>query len=199
MVYFFIYNNMFPAEDMLPVIMTSWQETVGFIMTHFDTARLAGLGLMAILIIACSLFLGWISTGKDKENQQVALNPVWNGKVRKVIIILLIVLAGLTIRRWVPRCYPLYELKLARWYQASIDQAEKFHADNYKELQITDKQVKLLQGTVILIIGESESRDRMTAFNPELKEDSTPWLSGMAQDIRLFCVRRLIPISRQPP
>lgn len=179
MVYFFIYNNMFPAEDMLPVIMTSWQETVGFIMTHFDTARLAGLGLMAILIIACSLFLGWISTGKDKENQQVALNPVWNGKV---IIILLIVLAGLTIRRWVPRCYPLYELKLARWYQASIDQAEKFHADNYKELQITDKQVKLLQGTVILIIGESESRDRMTAFNPELKEDSTPWLSGMAQD-----------------
>ena len=55
MVYFFIYNNMFPAEDMLPVIMTSWQETVGFIMTHFDTARLAGLGLMAILIIACSL------------------------------------------------------------------------------------------------------------------------------------------------
>lgn len=140
MVYFFIYNNMFPAEDMIPVIMTSWQETVGFMMTHFDTARLAGLGLMAILIIAYSLFLGWISTGKDKENQQVALNPVWNGKVRKVIIILLIILAGLTIRRWVPRCYPLYELKLARQYQANIIQAEKFHADNYKKLQITDKQ-----------------------------------------------------------
>lgn len=120
MVYFFIYSNMFPAEDMLPVIMTSWQETVGFMMTHFDTAGLAGLGLMAILVIAYSLFLGWISTGKDKENQQVALNPVWNGKVRKVIIILLIILAGLTIRRWVPRCYPLYELKLARRYQASI-------------------------------------------------------------------------------
>ena len=182
MVYFFIYNNMFPAEDMIPVIMTSWQETMGFMMTHFDTAGLAGLGLMAILIIAYSLFLGWISTGKDKENQQVALNPVWNGNVRKVIIILLIILAGLTIRRWVPRCYPLYELKLARRYQASIVQAEKFHADNYKKLQITDKQVKPLQGTVILIIGESESRDRMTAFNPELKEDSTPWLSGMAKD-----------------
>lgn len=58
LVYFFIYDNMFPAEDMIPVIMTSWQETVGFMMTHFDTARLAGLGLMTILIVACSLFLG---------------------------------------------------------------------------------------------------------------------------------------------
>lgn len=181
LVYFFIYDNMFPAEDMIPVIMTSWQETVGFMMTHFDTAKLAGLGLMTILIAACSLFLGWVSTGEDKENRQVNPNPIWNGKGKKVIIVLLLIMAGLTIRRWVPRCYPLYELKLARRYQASIVQAEKFHEENYKKLQITDKQGKPLQGTVILIIGESENRDRMTAFNPELKDDSTPWLTGMAK------------------
>lgn len=181
LVYFFIYDNMFPAEDMIPVIMTSWQETVGFMMTHFDTARLAGLGLMTILIIAGGLFLGWMSTGEGREKTQVALNPVWTGKGKTVIIVLLVIMAGLTIRRWVPRCYPLYELKLARRYQASIVQAEKFHEENYKKLQITDKQGKPLQGTVILIIGESENRDRMTAFNPELKDDSTPWLTGMAK------------------
>ena len=182
LVYFFIYDNMFPAEDMIPVIMTSWQETVGFMMTHFDTAKLAGLGVVTLLIIAGGLFLGWMSTGEGRQKTQVALNPVWTGKGKTVIIVLLVIMAGLTIRRWVPRCYPLYELKLARRYQASIVQAEKLHAENYKKLQITDKQVKPLQGTVILIIGESESRDRMTAFNPELKEDSTPWLSGMAKD-----------------
>lgn len=182
LVYFFIYDNMFPAEDMIPVIMTSWQETVGFMMTHFDTAKLAGLGLVTLLIIAGGLFLGWMSTGEGREKTQVALNPVWTGKGKTVIIVLLVIMAGLTIRRWVPRCYPLYELKLARQYQANIVQAEKLHADNYKKLQITDKQGKPLQGTVILIIGESENRDRMTAFNPELKEDSTPWLSGMAKD-----------------
>ena len=182
LVYFFIYDDMFPAEDMIPVIMTSWQETVGFMMTHFDTAKLAGLGVVTLLIIAGGLFLGWMSTGEGREKTQVALNPVWTGKGKTVIIVLLVIMAGLTIRRWVPRCYPLYELKLARQYQANIVQAEKLHADNYKKLQITDKQVKPLQGTVILIIGESESRDRMTAFNPELKEDSTPWLSGMAKD-----------------
>ena len=60
-------------------------------------------------------------------------------------------------------------------------QEEQFHEENYKKLQITDKQGKPLQGTVILIIGESENRDRMTAFNPELKDDSTPWLTGMAK------------------
>lgn len=182
LVYFFIYDNMFPAEDMIPVIMTSWQETVGFMMTHFDTAKLAGLGLVTLLIIAGGLFLGWMSTGEGREKTQDALNPVWTGKGKTVIIVLLVIMAGLTIRRWVPRCYPLYELKLARQYQANIVQAEKFHADNYKKLQITDKQVKPLQGTVILIIGESENRDRMTAFNPKLKEDSTPWLSGMSKD-----------------
>lgn len=182
LVYFFIYDNMFPAEDMIPVIMTSWQEAVGFMMTHFDTAKLAGLGVVTLLIIAGGLFLGWMSTGEGREKTQVALNPVWTGKGKTVIIVLLVIMAGLTIRRWVPRCYPLYELKLARQYQANIVQAEKLHADNYKKLQITDKQVKPLQGTVILIIGESESRDRMTAFNSELKEESTPWLSGMAKD-----------------
>lgn len=181
LVYFFIYDNMFPAEDMIPVIMTSWQETVGFMMTHFDTAKLAGLGLVTLLIIAGGLFLGWMSTGEGREKTQVALNPVWTGKGKTVIIVLLVIMAGLTIRRWVPRCYPLYELKLARRYQASIVQAEKFHEENYKKLQITDKQGKPLQGTVILIIGESENRDRMTAFNPELKDDSTPWLTGMAK------------------
>lgn len=181
LVYFFIYDNMFPAEDMIPVIMTSWQETVGFMMTHFDTAKLAGLGLVTLLIIAGGLFLGWMSTGEGREKTQVALNPVWTGKGKTVIIVLLLIMAGLTIRRWVPRCYPLYELKLSRRYQASIVQAEKFHEENYKKLQITDKQGKPLQGTVILIIGESENRDRMTAFNPELKDDSTPWLTGMAK------------------
>lgn len=182
LVYFFIYDNMFPAEDMIPVIMTSWQETVGFMMTHFDTAKLAGLGLVTLLIIAGGLFLGWMSTGEGREKTQDALNPVWTGKGKTVIIVLLVIMAGLTIRRWVPRCYPLYELKLARQYQANIVQAEKFHEENYKKLQITDKQGKPLQGTVILIIGESENRDRMTAFNPKLKEDSTPWLSGMSKD-----------------
>lgn len=181
LVYFFIYDNMFPAEDMIPVIMTSWQETVGFMMTHFDTAKLAGLGLVTLLIIAGGLFLGWMSTGEGREKTQVALNPVWTGKGKTVIIVLLVIMAGLTIRRWVPRGYPLYELKLARRYQASIVQEEKFHEENYKKLQITDKQGKPLQGTVILIIGESENRDRMTAFNPELKDDSTPWLTGMAK------------------
>jgi heptose-I-phosphate ethanolaminephosphotransferase len=190
LVYFFIYDNMFPAEDMIPVIMTSWQETVGFMMTHFDTAKLAGLGLVTLLIIAGGLFLGWMSTGEGREKTQVALNPVWNGKGKKVIIVLLLIMAGLTIRRWVPRCYPLYELKLARRYQASIVQAEKFHKENYKKLQITDQQGKPLQGTVILIIGESENRDRMTAFNPELKEDSTPWLSGMAKDNKAILYKK---------
>lgn len=130
LVYFFIYDNMFPAEDMIPVIMTSWQETVGFMMTHFDTAKLAGLGLVTLLIIAGGLFLGWMSTGEGREKTQVALNPVWTGKGKTVIIVLLVIMAGLTIRRWVPRCYPLYELKLARRYQASIVQEEKFHEEN---------------------------------------------------------------------
>lgn len=181
LVYFFIYDNMFPAEDMIPVIMTSWQETVGFMTTHFDTAKLAGLGLVALLIIVGGLFMGWFSTGKEKKVSPVMPSMIWSGKTRTIFIVLILIMAGLTIRRWVPRCYPLYELKLARRYQASIIKAEKSHEENYKKLQITDKQGKPLQGTVILIIGESECRDRMTAFNPALTDDSTPWLSRMAK------------------
>lgn len=180
LVYFSIYHNMFPAEDMIPVTMTNWQETQGFLMTHFNTAKLIGLGIVALLIIAGGLFLGWFATRKDKEKLPGSLSLVWNKK-KTIIVVLLLIMAGLTIHRWVPRCYPLYELKLARRYQASIMKAEKFHAENYEKLQLIDSQRKPLDGTVILILGESENRDRMTAFNPDLTDDSTPWLSEMVK------------------
>lgn len=179
LVYFSIYHNMFPAEDMIPVIMTNWQETQGFLMTHFNTAKLIGLGMVALLVIAGGLFIGWFATRKDKEKLPVTLPQVGEKKI--IIVALLLVMAGLTIHRWVPRCYPLYELKLARRYQASIMNAEKFHAENYEKLQLIDRQKKPLNGTVILILGESENRDRMTAFNPDLTDDTTPWLSRMTK------------------
>ncbi len=36
--------------------------------------------------------------------------------------------------------------------------------------------------TIMVIIGESACRDYMSAFNPKLKRDTTPWLSSLAKD-----------------
>lgn len=36
--------------------------------------------------------------------------------------------------------------------------------------------------TVMVIIGESASRDHMTAFKPEMEHDTTPWMRRMAED-----------------
>ncbi|MDY4920109.1 MAG: hypothetical protein SO119_03435, partial [Phascolarctobacterium sp.] len=36
--------------------------------------------------------------------------------------------------------------------------------------------------TILLVIGESESRDYMSAFNEDYKYSTTPWLSAMKQD-----------------
>ena len=64
----------------------------------------------------------------------------------------------------------------------------KNHADNFKNLQITLPEKKLpTPSTIIMIIGESASRDYMSAYT-KVEHDTTPWMREMSSqpDFILF-------------
>lgn len=44
--------------------------------------------------------------------------------------------------------------------------------------------------TIMMVIGESASRDFMSAYHPDMKEDTTPWLRASAADSRHFLLFR---------
>ena len=66
-------------------------------------------------------------------------------------------------------------------YLATNLQYAKNMQERISELQVTLLNKTDKPHTILLVIGESESRDYMKAFNKEYKYDTTPWLNKMAQ------------------
>lgn len=60
-------------------------------------------------------------------------------------------------------------------------QYSKNMQERISELQVMSSNKADKPHTILLVIGESESRDYMKAFNKEYKFDTTPWLDNMAQ------------------
>lgn len=76
------------------------------------------------------------------------------------------------------------------------------NAERYSRLQVEPLGEKADRpGTIILVIGESACRDYMSAFNPKLSHDTTPWLHQMSRDSRHFylfphaysCAQQTVP------
>lgn len=192
LVYFSLYHNMFSTEDMIPVLMTDWQEIKGYLTTQFSFGKLLGLSAVALFLAAVSCFLSYVSTGGGDTSKREEYREFSKNKYKVTAIVLLVIVAGVTIHRWVPRCYPLYEIKMAQRHSNSIAQAKQFHDKNYDSIQFydTNKMKTPIDGTVILIIGESANRDRMKAFHPSLQEDNTPWLTQMVKENQITLYRK---------
>lgn len=66
-------------------------------------------------------------------------------------------------------------------YLATNLQYSQNMQERISKLQVTPLNKDDKPHTILLVIGESESRDYMKAFNKEYKFDTTPWLNKMAQ------------------
>lgn len=75
---------------------------------------------------------------------------------------------------------------MARRYIQTVQRAEKEHGEVVKRLHLTNGAAQALPqklpGTVIFIIGKSENRDHMSAFNPSYPVETTPWLSPKSKE-----------------
>ncbi len=87
---------------------------------------------------------------------------------------------------WGNKSYPLKEYHLARSYIQTVQRAEREHGEAVKKLHLTNGAAQALPqklpGTVIFIIGESENRDHMSAFNLSYPAKTTPWLDRKSEE-----------------
>lgn len=113
-------------------------------------------------------------------------NAVNDNQKRKLLCAVIVLVCGYLICYWGGKSYPYNEYRMAKSYVSVVQRAQKEHGEAVKKLELlhgTNQTLpKQLPGTVIFIIGESENRDHMSAFNPSYPAETTPWLSRESQN-----------------
>ena len=73
-------------------------------------------------------------------------------------------------------------------YMKELQQYSDKHHEIYNDLHLeTDETAATgAPGTIILVIGESASRNYMKVYNPSFAYDDTPWQSEMAAQILIL-------------
>lgn len=184
--YFLIYGSTFATADFLPFVQTHLSEAIGFLKSFISVKTLC-LGVILLLVLfvpTITLLVRNIKNG----GMSSAKWPKWI-----IALSVLLFAAGIiNVRHWIPRSFPVLDYQLSQAYIHSIRDEKKLHTINAAKLVlangINNTLASRVPGTVLLVIGESETSDLMTAFTPSLPVDTTPWLASEKEnkDFYLF-------------
>lgn len=184
--YFLIYGSTFATADFLPFVQTHLSEAIGFLKSFISVKTLC-LGVILLLVLfvpTITLLVRNIKNG----GMSSAKWPKWI-----IALSVLLFAAGIiNVRHWIPRSFPVLDYQLSQAYIHSIRDAKKLHTINAAKLVlangINNTLASRVPGTVLLVIGERETSDLMTAFTPSLPVDTTPWLTSEKEnkDFYLF-------------
>lgn len=184
--YFLIYGSTFATADFLPFVQTHLSEAIGFLKS-FISVKTFCLGVILLLVLfvpTITLLVRNIKNG----GMSSAKWPKWI-----IALSVLLFAAGIiNVRHWIPRSFPVLDYQLSQAYIHSIRDAKKLHTINATKLVlangINNTLASRVPGTVLLVIGENETSDLMTAFTPSLPVDTTPWLTSEKEnkDFYLF-------------
>lgn len=184
--YFLIYGSTFATADFLPFVQTHLSEAIGFLKSFISVKTLC-LGVILLLVLfvpTITLLVRNIKNG----GMSSAKWPKWI-----IALSVLLFAAGIiNVRHWIPRSFHVLDYQLSQAYIHSIRDAKKLHTINAAKLVlangINNTLASRVPGTVLLVIGESETSDLMTAFTPSLPVDTTPWLTSEKEnkDFYLF-------------
>lgn len=171
--YFIVWHCLSPAS-LMALYLTNWRESIDFIESNVGTGP-------ALLIIACfAVFLvGAARTNcaflrkmqQRRTDEQAGLS------------LLLVALSALTLLYYVPQTSFGGLVSDVRTYVSETQTYGDGHEDRYEALDIDGTQTLPARapGTVIVVIGESESRDYMHAYTPDFPYEDTPWLDSQLQ------------------
>lgn len=184
--YFLIYGSTFATADFLPFVQTHLSEAIGFLKSFISVKTLC-LGVILLLVLFVPTITLLVRNIKNC-GMSSAKWPKWI-----IALSVLLFAAGIiNVRHWIPRSFPVLDYQLSQAYIHSIRDAKKLHTINAAKLVlangINNTLASRVPGTVLLVIGESETSDLMTAFTPSLPVDTTPWLTSEKEnkDFYLF-------------
>ena len=153
-----------PAS-LMAIYLTNWHESIEFIraMIGFPTA--------IIIFLLIGFFLRVSYKYHSKLLSQIKFDTE---KISAAAITLIFSFSALIY--YVPQTSMAGLYKTVTDYAAQTQLYSKNRDERLADLKISTENK--LNGTIILVIGESASRDYMHAYNPNFPFDNTPWLSS---------------------
>lgn len=174
LIYYGLYKACINENGMEMIQETHYNEIIEFIKSMPLVLNIVTF-LGSICVTAAALFVNYQEMIIQKNT------PIVNLAIIAAIAIFLSTYLwkkkhGVFIRTAIVEFYLDVKEYLATNLQYSQNMQERI-----SKLQVTPLNKDDKPHTILLVIGESESRDYMKAFNKEYKFDTTPWLNKMAQ------------------
>ena len=174
LIYYGLYKACINENGMEMIQETHYNEIIEFIKSMPLVLNIVTF-LGSICVTAAALFVNYQEMIIQKNT------PIVNLAIIVAIAIFLSTYLwkkkhGVFIRTAIVEFYLDVKEYLATNLQYSQNMQERI-----SKLQVTPLNKDDKPHTILLVIGESESRDYMKAFNKEYKYDTTPWLDRMAQ------------------
>ena len=176
--YMTVWHAISPAS-LMAVYMTNWHETNDYIVST------VGYPLAACVIIALIFYIYWAYLGFRRFAHE--LYPVPTGG-RIMALVAAFSIATAVEVTYLPQCSMAGLFNDVTSYVEQTQEYSAGHDSRYAEL-VVDKEKTLASrapGAVIVVIGESASRNYMKVYTPNFIYEDTPWLSSKLGDEHFF-------------
>ena|GEM_PF-37926 len=168
-IYYALYYSCITTSGALLIYQTNPAET----MEYFHSLGMTNVFAVAVLIlIVAAIFY-------QSNKAAITLPHTRFRKAASLIVPLLIICPALYAmgNDLVPECFPIRLFLDTHDYMKRSALYETNHSDKFAALEAEQLNPAEYPHTVIVVIGESETRTLMNAYNPEHVEN-TPWLTA---------------------
>lgn len=191
-VYFFLYQSSITTSGALLIVQTGPAETWEF-FGSLGTAKVAAIAAFVVIVLAGLFAINHFQKG-------LPTTPVYR-KLLPLLSLLVIMPSAYALGDAIlPDAFPIRTFLDTRDYMQRSALYAQNHTEKFNNLQAIQLNPANYPNTVIVVIGESETRTLMNAYNPNHVQN-TPWLTSMKEnpDFTLFtnaysCVWYTVPV-----
>lgn len=164
--YYHQYHSVFNGDAALAILMTNHTEAIEFLGAHMSYSFIWAVGIILFS------YMGYVMHYYKRSEKSVFFVS------KPVLLGLTIILGGVSLVLPFTKIPVIQDFNQTKDFLSTLPEKEKYYENNTEKLVFTsDTRNKVPEGSVILVIGESATRDRMKAFAPSYKRETTPWES----------------------
>jgi heptose-I-phosphate ethanolaminephosphotransferase len=175
--YYILFGGEMDMFAMMAVMSTHTKEIKDFSET-MGLGKAIGSVVLTLALLGLSFWSSFRFMRISKGEDPILRSPSRGCRIGLIFITILFV-GG--FYREVSHAFPISVYKAATSKGSSFEVLQKMNDNidkNVKTMKLTETEDNM-DGTHIVVIGESESRDHMKAFNPDYPYETTPWLSSV--------------------
>lgn len=191
-VYFALYNSCITTSGALLIFQTGPAET----LEYFHSLGILRILGIAALLLLCIGGLFWI----NYKQPQLPKTKLYHKVLPIISLFIMIPSIGVLQEEVLPEAFPIRTFLDTHDYMKRSALYAENHDTKFANLQAVQLNPANYPNTVIMIIGESETRTLMNAYDPN-HVPNTPWLTSEKQnpDFTLFtnaysCVWYTVPV-----